>query len=133
MKKLILSVSMVFLLTGCTTIATKYTEPRVRLVRQAQYYSYSPYYFYMPCPFHGGFYFYWYPYSHYGHYGYPRYLYQNRYTRSKTSVITKKQLKKRTGTTTRTVVKKKTPTKSQPTQTVPKSTVKKKNEVKKKK
>lgn len=115
MKNLVLIFSVIFLVSSCTTIDEYYTGEgiRVKPEKQKEYYDDSPYYsnympsYYSPI-FWGGFslgfpYFFWNPYSYYGlydHYygyyggyyrGYPIY-YRSRYGKS---VITKKQLKKR--------------------------------------
>lgn len=119
MKNLVLIFSVVFLITSCTTIEEQYTGEgiRVKPEKHKEYYDDSPYYSsYMPSYYSpvywGGFsfgfpYFFWSPYSYYGFYesmdyyygyyggynrGYPLY----RGSRSGRSVITKKQLKKRT-------------------------------------
>ena len=124
MKNLVLIFSVVFLITSCTVIDGQYTGEgiRVKPEKHKEYYNDSPYYSsYMPSSYSpvywGGFslgfpYFFWSPYSYYGLYdyyygnyggyygayyggynrGYPRYY----RSRSGRSVITKKQLKKRT-------------------------------------
>jgi hypothetical protein len=116
MKKLVLIFSVIFLISSCTTIDELYTGEGIRVIPEKQEESYddSPYYsYYRPHSyspiFWGGFslgfpYFFWNPYSYYGFYdyyygyyggyyrGYPIY-YRSRYGRT---VITKKQLKKRT-------------------------------------
>jgi hypothetical protein len=130
MKNLVLIFSVVFLITSCTTIDEYYTGEgiRVKPEKHKEYYDDSPYYssytpsYYSPV-YWGGFsfgfpYFFWSPYSYYGYSGgyyggyyggnyggyyrgYPTYY----RSRSGTSVITKKQLKKRTSSrgTSRTV------------------------------
>jgi hypothetical protein len=116
MKKLVLIFSVIFLISSCTTIDEMYTGEgiKVKPEKHKEYYDDSPYYshytphYYNPF-FWGGFslgfpYFFWSPYSYYGFYdyyygyyggyyrGYPIY-YRSRVGRS---VISKKQLKKRT-------------------------------------
>ena len=116
MKNLALIFSVVFLITSCTVIDGQYTGEgiRVKPEKHKEYYDDSPYYssyipsYYSPV-YWGGFslgfpYFFWSPYSYYGFYnyyygnyggynrGYPTY-YSSRYGRS---MITKKQLAKRT-------------------------------------
>jgi hypothetical protein len=116
MKKLVLIFSVIFLVSSCTTIDELYTGEGIKVKPEKHKESYddSPYYssympsYYSPI-FWGGFslgfpYFFWSPYSYYGFYdyyygyyggyyrGYPIY-YRSRVGRS---VITKKQLKKRT-------------------------------------
>jgi hypothetical protein len=116
MKKLVLIFSVIFLVSSCTTIDEMYTGEGIKVKPEKHKESYddSPYYssyipsYYSPI-FWGGFslgfpYFFWNPYSYYGFYdyyygyyggyyrGYPIY-YRSRVGRS---VITKKQLKKRT-------------------------------------
>jgi len=124
MKNLVLIFSVIFLVSSCATIDEYYTGEgiRVKPEKHKEYYDHSPYYSpYMPSYYSpvywGGFslgfpYFFWSPYSYYGFYdyyygfynpyygyyggynrGYPIY-YGSRYGRS---VITKKQLQKRTG------------------------------------
>ena len=116
MKNLVLIFSVVFLITSCTTIDEYYTGEgiRVKPEKHKEYYDDSPYYssyvpsYYSPV-YRGGFslgfpYFFWSPYSYYGfydyYYGYNGGYYQGYPTyyrsRSGRSVITKKQLKKRT-------------------------------------
>ena len=116
MKNLVLIFSVIFLFSSCTTIDEYYTGEgiRVKPEKHKEYYDHSPYYSpYMPSYYSpvywGGFslgfpYFFWSPYSYYGFYdyyygyyggyyrGYPTY-YRSRVGRS---VISKKQLKKRT-------------------------------------
>ncbi|NIO49080.1 MAG: hypothetical protein GTN73_06560 [Candidatus Aminicenantes bacterium] len=116
MKNLVLIFSVIFLVMSCTTIDEQYTGEgiKVKPEKHKEYYDDSPYYsHYMPSYyspiFWGGFslgfpYFFWSPYSYYGFYdyyygyyggyyrGYPIF-YRSRYGRT---VITKKQLKKRT-------------------------------------
>lgn len=116
MKNLVLIFSVIFLVTSCTTIEEQYTGEGIRIKpeKHKEYYDDSPYYSsYMPSYYSpvywGGFslgfpYFFWSPYSYYGIYdyyygyyggynrGYPLY----RGSRYGGSVITKKQLKKRT-------------------------------------
>ncbi len=117
MKNLVLIFSVIFLVTSCTTIEEQYTGEgiRVKPEKHQEYYDDSPYYshytpsYYSPV-YWGGFsfgfpYFFWSPYSYYSYYygyyggyyggyyrGYPTYY----RSRSGGSVITKKQLKKRT-------------------------------------
>lgn len=120
MKNLVLIFSVVFLITSCTTIDEYYTGEgiRVKPEKQEEYYDDSPYYpsytpsYYSPV-YWGGFsfgfpYFFWSPYSYYGlydyYYGYYGGYYGGYYrgypsyyrSRSGGSVITKKQLKKKT-------------------------------------
>ncbi len=116
MKNLVLIFSVVFLITSCTVIDGQYTGEgiRVKPEKHKEYYDDSPYYSgYMPSYYSpiywGGFslgfpYFFWSPYSYYGFYDYYYGYYGGYYrgypiyyrSRSGTSVITKKQLKKRT-------------------------------------
>ena len=120
MKNLVLIFSVVFLITSCTTIDEYYTGEgiRVKPEKHQEYYDDSPYYsHYTPSSYSpvywGGFsfgfpYFFWSPYSYYGlydyYYGYYGGYYGGYYrgyptyyrSRSGGSVITKKQLKKRT-------------------------------------
>ncbi len=125
MKNLVLIFSVIFLITSCATIEEQYTGEgiRVKPEKYKEYYDDSPYYSsYMPSYYNpvywGGFslgfpYFFWSPYSYYGLYDY-YYGYYGGYnrgypvyyrSRSGTSVITKKQLKKKASSrvTTRTV------------------------------
>ncbi len=122
MKNLVLIFSVIFLVTSCTVIDGQYTGEGiiVKPEKHKEYYDDSPYYSsYIPSSYSpvywGGFslgfpYFFWSPYSYYGLYdynygyyggyyqGYPTY-YRSRSSyrsRSGRSVITKKQLKKRT-------------------------------------
>lgn len=116
MKNLVLIFSLIFLVASCTTIDEQYTGEgiRVKPEKHKEYYDDSPYYsryipsYYSPF-FWGGFslgfpYFFWSPYSYYGfydyYYGYYGGYYRDYpiYYRSKygRSVITKKQLKRRT-------------------------------------
>ncbi len=116
MKNLVLIFSVIFLVSSCTVIDGQYTGEgiRVKPEKHKEYYDDSPYYSsYIPSSYSpvywGGFslgfpYFFWSPYSYYGFYdyyygynggyyrGYPTYY----RSRSGRSVITKKQLKKRT-------------------------------------
>lgn len=108
MKKLLITFSMVFLLAGCTNIATQYIEPKVKPtpVRYVEYYNYY-YPRYIPSPLYGGFYFYMHP-AYYDYFYHQNYLYRWGYRQSKkasTSVISKKQLTARGGTTSKIVVK----------------------------
>jgi len=116
MKNLVLIFSVIFLVSSCTVINEQYTGEgiRVKPEKHKEYYDQGPYYsryipsYYSPI-YWGGFslgfpYFFWSPYSYYGFYdyyygyyggyyrGYPIY-YRSRYGRS---VITKRQLNKRT-------------------------------------
>lgn len=116
MKNLVLIFSVIFLITSCTTIEEQYTGEgiRVKPEKHKEYYDDSPYYssytpsYYSPV-YWGGFsfgfpYFFWSPYSYYGLYDYYYGYYGGYYggyptyyrSRSGRSVITKKQLKKRT-------------------------------------
>ena len=116
MKNLVLIFSVVFLITSCTVIDGQYTGEgiRVKPEKHKEYYDDSPYYssyipsYYSPV-YWGGFslgfpYFFWSPYSYYGFYDYYYGYYGGYYrgyptyyrSRSGGSVITKKQLKKRT-------------------------------------
>ena len=116
MKNLLLIFSVIFLITSCTVIDEQYTGEgiRVKPEKHKEYYDDSPYYSsYIPSYYSrvywGGLslgfpYFFWSPYSYYGfpnyYYGYyggysqgyPLYR-ESKYARS---VITKKQLRKRT-------------------------------------
>jgi len=116
MKNLVLIFSVIFLVSSCTTIDEQYTREgiRVKPEKHKEYYDDSPYYSsYMPSYYSpiywGGFslgfpYFFWSPYSFYGFYDYYYGYYGGYYrgypvyyrSRSGRSVITKKQLKKRT-------------------------------------
>ena len=120
MKNLVLIFSVIFLVSSCTVIDGQYTGEgiRVKPEKHKEYYDDSPYYSsYMPSYYSpvywGGFslgfpYFFWSPYSYYGFYDYYYGYYGGYYggyyrgyptyyrSRSGGSVITKKQLKKRT-------------------------------------
>ncbi len=116
MKNLALIFSVIFLVTSCTTIEEQYTGEgiRVKPEKHKEYYDDSPYYShyrpsYYSSVYWGGFsfgspYFFWSPYSYYGLYDYYYGYYGGYYgryptyyrSRSGGSVITKKQLKKRT-------------------------------------
>lgn len=120
MKNLVLIFSVIFLVSSCTTIDEFYTGEGiiVKPEKQKEYYDGNSYYSsYMPSYYNpiywGGFslgfpYFFWSPYSYYGiydyYYGYYGGYYGGYYrgyptyysSRSGRSVITKKQLKKRT-------------------------------------
>ncbi len=116
MKNLVLIFSVIFLVSSCTVIEEQYTGEgiRVKPEKHKEYYDESPYYssyipsYYSPV-YWGGFslgfpYFFWSPYSYYGFYDYYYGYYGGYYrgypsyysSRSGRSVITKKQLKKRT-------------------------------------
>ena len=115
MKNLVLIFSVIFLVSGCTTIEEQYTREGIRVKPEIQqeYYDDSPYYtrysptIYSPA-YWGGFYmgfpyFFWSPYSYYGFYDYYYGYYGGYYggypvyyrSRSGRSVITKKQLQKK--------------------------------------
>jgi len=91
-KRLIIVFSMVLLFVGCTTISEQYTKPRVRSEKHYFYgggtYLGFPYFYFNSYFYHGL-----YDYYYGGYYqGYPVYY----GLRKEGSVITKKQLKKRT-------------------------------------
>ena len=116
MRYLVLIFSVIFIVSGCTTIEEQYTREGIRVKPEEpeEYYDDSPSYYHYRSHYYnpvywGGFYMgfpfgYWSPYSYYGFYdyyygyyggyywGYPSYY----VSRTGRSIITKRQLKKRT-------------------------------------